>query len=157
MHSIFDLDHTLLDSSHRQLTVADGSLDLAHWIENSVPQKVLADRPLPLIDVYRQFMRNGHTMIICTARVMGTADYELLRKHGLFAKHILSRPLGCKLADHILKDMQLRELAHSMGQSWARFAATAIIFEDNREVLRVMADAGIMGVYAPAYNERAAA
>ena len=31
---IFDLDHTVIDSSHRQITRPDGSLDLDAWIEN---------------------------------------------------------------------------------------------------------------------------
>ena len=39
---LFDLDGTMIDSSHRQNTLADGSLDLAHWIENNTPEKILA-------------------------------------------------------------------------------------------------------------------
>ena len=37
---IFDLDHTVIDSSHRQITRADGSLDLDAWIENSTRKKI---------------------------------------------------------------------------------------------------------------------
>ncbi|MDG1859332.1 MAG: hypothetical protein P8I94_09525, partial [Emcibacteraceae bacterium] len=45
---IFDLDHTLIDSSHRQLTDANGSLDLTHWIENCTREKIMGDKLLPL-------------------------------------------------------------------------------------------------------------
>jgi hypothetical protein len=45
---IFDLDHTVIDSSHRQLTRADGSLDLDHWIENCTREKIYQDKLLPL-------------------------------------------------------------------------------------------------------------
>jgi hypothetical protein len=45
MRFIYDLDHTLLDSSHRQATLPNGDLDLAHWIENSTPEKVMPTMP----------------------------------------------------------------------------------------------------------------
>jgi FMN phosphatase YigB (HAD superfamily) len=54
---IFDLDHTVIDSSHRQLTKADGSLDLAHWIENNTPEKIAADTELPLANHWRKVQR----------------------------------------------------------------------------------------------------
>jgi hypothetical protein len=49
MRFIFDLDHTVIDSSHRQLTLADGSLDLAHWVDNCTRAQIMRDRPLPLL------------------------------------------------------------------------------------------------------------
>ena len=45
---IFDLDHTVIDSSHRQITKADGSLDLDNWIANCTREKIMADTFLPL-------------------------------------------------------------------------------------------------------------
>ena len=53
MRYIFDLDHTVIDSSHRQLTKADGSLDLAHWITNNTREKIMADSLLPLATQWR--------------------------------------------------------------------------------------------------------
>ena len=40
MRYIFDLDHTVIDSSHRQATRPDGSLDLEHWKANSTRQLI---------------------------------------------------------------------------------------------------------------------
>jgi hypothetical protein len=48
MRFIYDLDHTVIDSTHRQATLADGSLDLAHWIENNTPELIARDSLLPL-------------------------------------------------------------------------------------------------------------
>ena len=72
---IFDLDHTVIDSSHRQLTRADGSLDLDHWIENCTRQKIFADELLPLARLMRSAYSVGHTVIVCTARVLSAHDY----------------------------------------------------------------------------------
>jgi len=36
--TIFDLDGTIIDSSHRQATLPDGTLNLPAWIENSTPK-----------------------------------------------------------------------------------------------------------------------
>ena len=46
--SIFDLDGTIIDSSHRQATLPDGTLNLAHWFENATPEKIFEDKVLPL-------------------------------------------------------------------------------------------------------------
>ena len=51
---IFDLDHTVIDSSHRQATRPDGSLDLDHWRENSTPAMIEADSLLPLANEWRK-------------------------------------------------------------------------------------------------------
>lgn len=79
---IFDLDHTVVDSSHRQATRPDGSLDLDHWREHSTPALIERDSLLPLAHEWRKLHRRGHTIIVCTARVMGPADYFTLARVG---------------------------------------------------------------------------
>ena len=37
---IFDLDGTVIDSSHRQLALPNGDIDLTHWRENSTKEKI---------------------------------------------------------------------------------------------------------------------
>lgn len=107
---VFDLDGTTLDSSHRQLTLADGRLDLEHWIENSKPAKVLQDSILPLGRMWAR-MSDNLVKVICTARVMDIADYKLLYKHGLSADFILSRPQDDRgTPDDLLKVTQLHPL-----------------------------------------------
>ena len=72
---IFDLDHTVIDSSHRQLTRADGSLDLDHWIENCTREKIYQDKLLPLARLMRSAYSQGHQVIVCTARVLSVWDH----------------------------------------------------------------------------------
>ena len=134
---IFDLDHTVIDSSHRQLTKADGSLDLAHWIENNTPQKIAADKLLPLADTMRERIAHGREVIICTARVMGEHDYQFLKDHGLFVPVILSRPMGDNSPDWVLKQLLLRQYASDTGRSWARFCRSAVMYDDNESVIKM--------------------
>lgn len=88
---IFDLDGTVLDSSHRYKANEDGTVDLAHWRTHSTPRHILQDRPMPLANLWKQALREGVTIVVSTARVMKSADFEVLRKHGLYAHFILSR------------------------------------------------------------------
>jgi len=134
---IFDLDHTVIDSTHRHLTKADGSLDLAHWIENNTPQKIAADKLLPLADTMRQRIAQGREVIICTARVMGEHDYQFLKDHGLFVPVILSRPMGDSSPDWMLKERLLRQYASDTGRSWARFCLSAVMYDDNESVVKM--------------------
>ena len=81
MHFIFDLDHTVIDSSHRQITRPDGSLDLAAWIKNNTRANIMRDTLLPLAAQWRLADKKGATIVICTARVMGAHDFDFLASH----------------------------------------------------------------------------
>jgi hypothetical protein len=152
---IFDLDHTVIDSSHRQLTRADGSLDLAHWIENCSREKIFRDSLLPLADQMRDLIARGKNVVICTARVMSDADYDFLLANGLYTPWILSREEGERMADAALKYQALQDFAYRQGMSWARFARTSIILDDNESVL-AMARMNGFRAYHPARWNRAA-
>ena len=54
---IFDLDHTVIDSSHRQLTREDGSLDLDNWIENCTHEKIMQDSLFPWLAVSKSLSK----------------------------------------------------------------------------------------------------
>ena len=45
---IFDLDGTVIDSSHRALANADGSITLDFWRENSTAEMIAKDKLFPL-------------------------------------------------------------------------------------------------------------
>ena len=75
---IFDLDGTTIDSSHRQNTLADGTLNLADWIDNNTPEKIARDSLLPLADSWRTIDQTRHDVVIMTARVIGDADLAFL-------------------------------------------------------------------------------
>lgn len=143
MRYIFDLDGTVIDSSHRKATLPDGSLDLAGWIENSTPEKIRKDSLLPLAAVMRQLFPNSEELLICTARVMGEADLEYLAENGLFFDGLLSRPLGNRLPDGTLKEMLLRDHATRSGLTWEQFTRSAHMFDDNAHVIDTLQAIGL--------------
>ena len=158
MHFIFDLDHTVIDSSHRQLTLADGSLDLAHWRENCTRQKIMADTLLPLARTMREALENcPKRVIICTARVLSHWDIIFLAKHKLLANIVLSRPQGCDLPDDELKLLLLKQHCRMVGITWARFTRSAYMFDDNVNVLAEMKSHGMHTINALKINQRKAA
>ena len=155
---IYDLDHTIIDSTHRQLTKADGSLDLAHWIENNTPEKIAADSLLPLANWWKAAADNGENeIVVCTARVFGAADAQFLDDHGLYADAILSRPMGDNSPDWMLKERLLRQYARDTGRSWVRFCRTAVMYDDNKSVLKMVDYHGITAYNAISLNKSMAA
>ena len=150
---IFDLDHTVIDSSHRQITKADGSLDLDNWIANCTREKIMADKILPLASMMRDLSAYPDSRIlVCTARVMAKWDHVFLAAHNLTADAILSRPLGCADSDADLKENLLRDYAKKTGRSWARFSRNAAIYDDNLSVLLRLESIGIAGYNALSLN-----
>ena len=144
MRYIFDLDHTVIDSSHRQLTKADGSLDLAHWIANNTRAKIMADSLLPLATQGRKAYAKGGEIVVCTARVIGQDDRDFLAMNGLRYHAMLSRPLGATTSDDLLKLVALRKYAQKIGRSWANFCATSIMWDDNENVQKTLASRGLI-------------
>ena len=143
MQFIFDLDHTVIDSSHRQATRPDGSLDLDHWREHSTPDLIERDTLLPLAHEWRKIHRKGGTIIVCTARVMGYADYFYLGSRGMFAEKIISRQEGDTTPDDLLKLRGLRQYAADIGMSWRRFCASSMMFDDNLNVIETLTNNGL--------------
>ena len=54
---IFDLDGTTIDSSHRQNTLPDGSLNLDAWVRNNTPEKIARDSLLPMAESWKTINR----------------------------------------------------------------------------------------------------
>ena len=154
MHFFFDLDHTVIDSSHRQITRPDGSLDLAAWVRNNTKANIMADTLLPLAAQWRRLAKKNVTIVICTARVMGEHDYEYLRRHGLRWDACLSRPVGDSTPDAELKERMIRRYASARPMSWARFCATSVFYDDNKNVLAMLDRIGIRAYDSLTLNER---
>ena len=100
--SIFDLDGTIIDSSHRQATLPDGTLNLEHWFENATAEKIFDDTVLPLATQVRKRQKAGDYVMVCTARNMQDADFEFLQNEGICPDKIISRPSGNTEADGVL-------------------------------------------------------
>ncbi len=157
MHFIFDLDHTVIDSSHRQITRPDGSLDLAAWRQNNTRANIMRDTLLPLAAQWRRLAKKNVTIVICTARVMGEHDYEYLRRHGLRWDACLSRREGDTTPDADLKEKMIRNYARTRPMGWAKFCATAVCYDDNKSVLKMLDRIGIRAYDSLTLNERLSA
>ena len=111
---IFDLDDTVIDSSHRAtLTVDNGQvvLDLDAWRRDSTHENIMKDSLLPLANFMRECIANPNTFVwVCTARNMQQADHDFLAEHGLTPNLVLSRQLDDATADHILKRKMISKL-----------------------------------------------
>lgn len=153
---IFDLDGTVIDSTHRQATKADGSLDLDHWFENNTAHKIMADSLLPLADSMRALMAAGHKIVICTARAIQPADKLFLAFNRLAYDALLHREIGNMESDASLKIRLLEE--YFIGEGFNNAAqAKAIMFDDNLKVIDAMRSIGIKCYDATKVNARLAA
>ncbi len=153
---IFDLDGTVIDSTHRQATKADGSLDLDHWFANNTADKILADSLLPLAASMRAIMAAGHKIVVCTARAIQPADKLFLAINRLAYDALLHREIGNMESDASLK-IRLLE-TYFIGEGFNCAAdAKAIMFDDNLKVIEAMRSIGIHCYDATKINRKIAA
>ena len=149
---IFDLDGTTIDSSHRQATKPDGTLDLAHWFDNATPEKIFKDKLLPLSRQMHKRCKAGDYVIVCTARTMQDADFEFLQDNGLCVDKIIYRPKGNMEADAELKRKQLSSLFNLK-----QFKnANKVMFDDAASVRSTLRKIGISVVHPNKIQERVA-
>ena len=151
---IFDLDGTVIDSSHRQNTRPDGSLDLAHWVENNTVEKILADSLLPLADKMRSVRSVKDTVAVITARVIQDADLAFLKRNDLKFDFLYSRAEGNRTPDDLLKRRAILKLARKLQRSMHWMRKNVVFFDDNLAVLDIMASMGIKTINATLANER---
>ncbi len=135
--NIFDLDATLIDSSHRinKDGNIDGGLNLSYWLEHNTKENIMNDKLLPLVNLFKEFQKTNFTNIAVTARVMSDDDFEFLHINGLHFNMILHRENSIEL-DHILKEKKLQELFSN--ENYMPFLA----FDDKAENLEVFSKFG---------------
>lgn len=146
---IFDLDGTVIDTSHRYRNKPDGTIDLDYWFANSTPEMIARDKLLPLANAWRRYYADNHTIVVCTARDftplngvdLGVVYLDFLESNGLYHHACLHRSLAGP--DH--ESLGDGELKTRLLNAWARengFAsiseAGAIMFDDNVTVIREM-------------------
>ena len=134
---VFDLDGTVIDSSHRALNKPCGSIDLAHWRENCTPEKIAQDKVLPLARAMRRMYAAGHTIIVCTSRIMQDADFQFLRDNDLPHHVVLHRDI---LDDRSCGDMKVAHLTEYLLAHTGKGIAdnNVVMFEDNMGVINAM-------------------
>lgn len=146
--AIYDMDGTIVDSSHRYRTVTiDGitRIDLPHWRENEY--RAMEDGLLPLAEQYRADLENPEVYtIIATARVMGNADWK-------FVNEILGKPdyFISRRADEVISGSALKIRGLQKFFNLKQFKhCDAVFYEDNVSYLKAVCDHfQIRGVYIP--------
>ena len=136
---IFDLDGTVIDSSHRFTGTAEGKVNLAKWIEDSTRENIFKDSLLPLAKFMKALMKANQNVWICTARNMSKDDFDFLAEKGIKAKTILCRKDGDHRADAEMKTAKLKRLFNlKQFQN-----AEKIMFDDNKTNQQEMPKIGI--------------
>ncbi len=136
--NIFDLDGTVIDSSHRRKYNADGTLDINAW-RKCTRESIMRDSLLPLASVMRELIASNKMVAICTARVLGKADWEYLEMHQILPRIIISRIEGDTTPD---AEFKTRELQWSFG---AGMLMQSQMWEDMPDI---RASVSKLGVYA---------
>jgi len=142
-YKIWDLDGTVIDSSHRYSTLANGDIDLPRWIADNTRENIERDSLLPLAELMKSNHRLGDTVIICTARVLGVWDKVFLAEHGIKAHFVLSRALGDNRGDADMKRQKLLALFADLQIPFARWTRNATFYDDNQGVLNMAERLGI--------------
>ena len=146
MRYIFDLDGTVIDSSHR----LGDSLD--DWRRLNTPANVAKDSPLPLLDQMRDAIADDLDVIICTSRVMAGRDFRWLDDHGIRGVTILCRDVDDDRLCGFFKLHLLKDYADSIGYTWARFCQTSIMFDDSIDVQNTLRSVGLRVIDPVNYN-----
>lgn len=107
---IYDLDGTVIDSSHRATHDENGNIDLSDWKAKCTKDLIFQDSLMPLYCQLQKDYKNGDMVIICTARELGHWDYEYIHTHNIYYDRIISRPIGNTTTDSVLKKAQLKYL-----------------------------------------------
>ena len=147
MRFIFDLDGTVIDSTHRQ---GDGSLD--DWRRMDTAKNVALDSPLPLLDQMRDAIADDLAVIVCTSRVMSGRDFRWLDDHGIRGIDILCRAPSDNRTCGFFKLQLLHNYARSIGYTWARFAQTSLMFDDDKGVQDTLRSVGLRVIDPLHYN-----
>lgn len=147
--SIYDMDGTIVDSSHRYRTVTnehgDTKIDLEYWRTNEY--KAMDDGLLPLAEQYRAELNDSSVyVIIATARVMSNPDWQFVNEILGKPDYFISRKSGDNISGSKLKINGLQKFFNL--RQFRK--ADAVFYEDNTSYLKAVCDHfNIRGVYIP--------
>jgi hydroxymethylpyrimidine pyrophosphatase-like HAD family hydrolase len=153
---VFDLDETLVDSSHRTPNRPDGTLDLERYFALKTWDSTMQDTLLPLADTFKRLDRSENYVVICTARQMQEMDYEFLRRHGLHYHKMMCRPVDG--SENHLKDGALKRAKLQRLRNLKQFRNLPVImFDDAKPVISEMRRIGVACLNAIKVNRKLAA
>jgi len=146
--AIYDMDGTIVDSSHRYRTVKTPQgekIDLEYWRANEY--RAMEDGLLPLADQYMADLRDPSVyVIIATARVMNAPDWQFVNEILGAPDYFISRKAGDTQSGSTLKINGLQKFFNL--KQFRK--ADAVFYEDNTSYLKAVCDHfNIRGVYIP--------
>lgn len=146
--AIYDMDGTIVDSSHRYRTIIDENgerIDLEYWRENE--HLAMNDGLLPMFDQYKKDLADsGCYVIIATARVMHDTDWQFVETVLGEPDYFISRKDGDSQSGKTLK---IGGLAKFFNLPQFK-GIDAVFYEDNISYLKAVCDRfNIRGVYVP--------
>lgn len=146
--SIYDMDGTIVDSSHRYRTIVDEKgerIDLDYWRQNEY--RAGDDSLLPLHRQYLADIADPHCyVIIATARVMNQPDWDFVESKLGLPDYFISRPKDSTVSGRVLKINGLAKFFNLLNFRDAEF----VFYEDNVDYLKAVCDRfQIRGVYIP--------
>ncbi len=113
---LYDLDNTLVNSSHRQHLDDNGDLIVDQWVKDSIPELIKKDTiNFPILEILKHTERRSDSLNICiTSRVMQKADYDFLDSYDITFDKFLHRGSGMMLhlksVANSLTDEQLKSV-----------------------------------------------
>jgi hypothetical protein len=145
---IYDLDGTVIDSSHRYRTITENGktrIDLEYWRANEY--RAMDDGLLPLANQYMESLADKNKyVIVATARVMNEPDWQFMREVIGMPNYFISRKPGDSQSGKTLKIKGLQKLANLKQFNMSK----AVFYEDNMEYLKAVCDHfNMRGVYIP--------
>jgi hydroxymethylpyrimidine pyrophosphatase-like HAD family hydrolase len=146
--AIYDMDGTIVDSSHRYRTITDENgtrIDLDFWRENEY--LAMKDGLLPMFAEYKKDLADESCyVIIATARVMNEPDWKFVKEILGEPDYFISRPKGSSISGKNLKINGLAKFFNLLNFKDAEF----VFYEDNISYLKAVCDRfNIRGVYIP--------
>lgn len=146
---IYDMDGTIVDSTHRYRTIKDVNgnekIDLDFWRANEY--RAFDDSLLPLAAEYQRDLANPEIyVIIATARVLREADHRFIVEKLGKPDYIISRKENSNISGGLLKINGLKKFFNLKNFKLASWT----FFEDNTQYLKAVCDYfKITGVYIP--------
>lgn len=146
--AIYDMDGTIVDSSHRYRTITDENgerIDLDYWRENEY--RAMQDGLLPMFEQYQKDLNDPECYtIIATARVMNAPDWQFVNEILGMPDYFISRNPGDSQSGKTLKINGLAKFFNLLNFKNADF----VFYEDNISYLKAVCDRfNIRGVYIP--------
>ena len=151
---IFDLDQTVIDSSHRSPNNSDGTINLEKYFKSRTRTNIFRDKLLPLSRIFKQLKNDGNYIIVATSRNIDHDDVDFLKSKGLNPDMILSRKWIIENAVHDA-DLKARKL-NSLFNLKQFKNVPKFMFDDAPSIISKMRKLGIVTLNAIKINEKLA-